>query len=205
MRFMRLHWFDVGLGLAIVVGGLLLVIPVDRVSLILWLHLMALFLHQAKEYRYPGYFPTMLNTTLYASTKPDRYPLNTNTALLVNVAIGWLVYVLAAVLGETALWLAIATMLVSAGNLVAHTILFNIKGKTLYNPGLLTALLLFLPIVVSLCSLLIQGHLASTLDWILGLVLGIVLNYVGILKLIDWMKDENTIYIFPPRFLRAIK
>jgi hypothetical protein len=70
---------------------------------------------------------------------------------------------------------------------------------------MLTALLLFLPIVVYFCALLIQAHLASTLDWILGLVLRIVLNYVGILKLIDWMKDENSTSIFPPRFLRAIK
>jgi hypothetical protein len=113
MHFMRLHWFDVGLALAAVVGAVLLIIPLDRLSLILWLQLIALFIHQAEEYRYPGYFPGMLNTTLYMSTKPDRYPLNTNTALLVNVGVGWLVYVLAAVLGEMALWLAIATMLVS--------------------------------------------------------------------------------------------
>jgi hypothetical protein len=201
MRFMRLHWFDVGLALAAVIGAVLLVIPLDRLSLILWLHLIALFIHQAEEYRYPGYFPGMLNTTLYTSTKPDRYPLNTNTALLVNVGVGWLMYVLAAVLGEMALWLAIATMLVSAGNLVAHTVLFNLKGKTLYNPGMLTALLLFLPIVVSFCSLIIQGQLAGALDWVLGLVLGAALNYVGILKLIDWLKDEHTTYIFPQRFL----
>jgi hypothetical protein len=205
MHFMRLHWFDVGLALAAVVGGVLPVIPVDRLLFVLWLHLIALFIHQAEEYRYPGYFPGMLNTTLYASTKPDRYPLNTNTALLVNVAVGWLVYILAAVLGETALWLVIATMLVSAGNVVAHTVLFNLKGKTLYNPGMLTALLLFLPIVVYCCSLIIQGQLASALDWILGLALGIILNYVGILKLIDWLKDEHTTYIFSQRFLRAIE
>jgi Protein of unknown function with HXXEE motif len=203
MHFMRLHWFDVGLALAAVVGAVLLIIPLDRLSLILWLQLIALFIHQAEEYRYPGYFPGMLNTTLYMSTKPDRYPLNTNTALLVNVGVGWLVYVLAAVLGEMALWLAIATMLVSAGNLVAHTVLFNLKGRTLYNPGMLTALLLFLPIVVSFGWLVIQGQLASALDWVLGLVLGAALNYVGVLKLIDWLKDEHTTYIFPQRFLRA--
>ena len=133
---------------------------------------------------------------------PIATPLNTNTALLINVAIGWLAYALAAVLGKTALWLAIATMLVSAGNIVAHTVLFNLKGKTCYNPGMLTALLLFLPIVLSFCVFVMQGHLASVLDWIFGLALGIMLNYVGILKLIDWLKDENTTYIFPQRFLQ---
>jgi hypothetical protein len=82
-------------------------------------------------------------------------------------------------------------------------VLFNLKGKTLYNPGMLTSLLLFLPIVVSFGWLVIQGQLASALDWVLGLVLGAALNYVGVLKLIDWLKDEHTTYIFPQRFLRA--
>jgi hypothetical protein len=35
MHFMRLHWFDVGLALAAIVGSLLLIIPLDRLSLIL--------------------------------------------------------------------------------------------------------------------------------------------------------------------------
>ena len=61
---------------------------------------------------------------------------------------GWLFYFLAALFGEKVLWLGMATILVSAGNFVAHTFLFNIKGKTFYNPGMLTADLLFLPIAV---------------------------------------------------------
>jgi hypothetical protein len=53
-----------------------------------WLSLISLFLHQAEEYRYPGYFPGMVNLVMFASPQPDRYPLNTNTALIVNVVIG---------------------------------------------------------------------------------------------------------------------
>ena len=49
--------------------------------------------------------------------------------------------------------------------------------------------------------MVIQAGLASPIDWVLGLVRGAVLNYVGILKLIDWLKDEQTPYIFPKRFL----
>jgi hypothetical protein len=143
----------------------------------------------------------MLNLVLFASKQPDRYPLNANTALIVNVVIGWLGYLLAAVLGEKAIWLGIATMLVSVGNFIAHTFLFNLKGKTLYNPGLLTAIFLFLPIALYFFVLITQDDLATPLDWILGVGLGIALNYIGILKLIDWLKDEQTAYIFPKRCL----
>lgn len=163
--------------------------------------LLALLLHQFEEYRYPGYFPGMINVVMYQSRQPDRYPLNANTALIVNVVIGWLFYWLAARLGESALWLGIATMLVSTGNIVAHTLLFNVRGKTLYNPGLLTALLLFLPIVLYFFYLVVSQNLATPVDWAVGLGLGVVLNYVGILKLIDWLKDEKTPYIFPQRTL----
>ena len=141
----------------------------------------------------------MMNTVMYTSARPDRYPLNAQTALIINVVVGWLSYFLAAVFAEKAIWLGIAAILVSAGNFVAHTLLFNIKGQSLYNPGMATAILLFLPIVIYFFFLVIQGQVATPLDWVLGLGLGLALNYVGVLKLIDWLKDENTHYVFPQR------
>ena len=205
MNFMRLHWFDVGLMLAFVTGGFVLVGNLAPLSLLLWLSLISLFLHQFEEYRYPGYFPGMMNTVMFSSKQPDRYPLNTNTSFIVNVFIGWFSYLLAAIFAEKALWLGIATILVSVGNFVAHAFLFNIKGKTFYNPGMFTAILLFVPISSYFGYLVIQGHLATPVDWMVGVILGIALNVVGILKMIDWLKDENTEYIFPKRFLMPSK
>ena len=205
MNFMRLHWFDVGLVLAFVAGVVVFFINLNPFSLLLWLSLISLFLHQFEEYRYPGYFPGMMNTVMFSSEQPDRYPLNTNTSFIVNVFIGWFSYLLAAVFAEKALWLGIATILVSVGNFIAHTLLFNIKGKTLYNPGMVTAIVLFLPISAYFGYLVINNHLATPLDWVAGVILGLVLNFVGILKMIDWLKDENTEYIFPKRFLMPSK
>ena len=201
MNFLRLHWFDLGLALAAVTGGWMLFIHPAGLALLLWFSLIALFLHQFEEYRYPGYFPGMINTVLFSSRQPDRYPLNTQTAFNVNVIVGWLSYFLAAMLGEKVVWLGIATILVSVGNVLGHTFLFNIRGKTVYNPGMLTAIVFFLPLSVFFFSWVIQHHAASMLDWISGLALGIVLNYIGIIKLIDWMKDPNSPYVFPARCL----
>jgi hypothetical protein len=147
----------------------------------------------------------MMNTVMFSSKQPDRYPLNTNTALIINVVTGWLFYLMAALFGEKVLWLGIATILVSAGNFIAHTLLFNIKGRTFYNPGMFSAIFLFAPISLLFLRMLIQGKLATPFDWILGVVLGVALNYIGILKLIDWLKDENSAYIFPKRFMRPTK
>jgi hypothetical protein len=201
MNFMRLHWFDVGFVFALITGGFVLLTKLNLLSLLLWLSLISLFLHQFEEYRYPGYFPGMMNTVMFSSKQPDRYPLNTNTAFIINVFIGWLSYLLAAVFAEKALWLGIATILVSVGNFIAHTFLFNIKGKTFYNPGMFTAIVLFVPIAAYFGFLLVQSNLATPADWIVGIILGIIFNVIGILKLIDWLKDENTEYIFPKRFL----
>ena len=201
MNFLRLHWFDLGIVLAVIVGGLVLITHPTGIALLLWLSLITLFLHQFEEYRYPGYFPGMMNAVMFSSRQPDRYPLNPQTALIVNVIVGWLFYFLAAVLNEKAIWLGIATVLVSVGNFIAHTFLFNIKGKTFYNPGMLTAVVLFMPLAIYFFSSVIQNSTSSLLDWVIGIVLGIALNVVGILKMIDWMKDENTHYIFPARLL----
>lgn len=201
MNWLIRHWFDVGLVLALVTGSLLLCFHMDRLSLILWLSLISLFLHQFEEYRFPGYFPGMVNVVVFSSTEPDRYPLNTRSAFVVNVVEGWLVYFLAAWFGPKALWLGIATAVVSASNFVAHTFVFNIRGKTLYNPGMLTASLLFLPIVVYFFYLVIEGNHATLIDWSVGLLLGIALNYVGIIKVIDWLKDRKTRNVFPSRSL----
>lgn len=141
MAFLRKHWFDVGGALA---AGLLAWVYAyypswSAFSLLLWLSLISLLLHQVEEYRWPGYFPGMTNRMLYRSSQPDRYPLNTRTALIVNVVMGWGSYAAAAVAGSRLPWLGIATLLVSAGNVVAHTLLFNWKGRTWYNPGQATA------------------------------------------------------------------
>jgi len=198
MGFLRRHWFDIGAGLAVVAAAWLAVTwsGMQELQRILWISLITLFLHQFEEYRLPGGFPRMMNTAMFSSEMPDRYPLNANTAFIINVGMGWLIYLLAALFGARVLWLGIASVLVSVGNVMAHAVMFNVKGKTRYNPGMLTAILLFLPVAVIFFTVLIASGVASLLDWIGGVSFGAVLNVVGILKLIDWLKDRNTKFVF---------
>ena len=201
LKIFRSHWFDVAAFLLVLLLVMLYAVKPSGMGLLLWLSLGSLFLHQVEEWRYPGYFPGMLNRAMFKSVMPDRYPLNANSGMLVNVVLGWGGYLLAALFWKQAIWLAIATILVSVGNIFAHTIIFNIKGRTLYNPGLITAWLLFVPIVYFFFHLVIADNLASRLDWILGICLGIILNYFGVYKMVIWLANKDTPYVFSRRFL----
>ena len=200
MNAFRNHWYQAGLGLAILFS-LALVLWHERLSdfrLILSISLITLFLHQFEEYQWPGYFPRMLNSTLFKSELPDRFPLNANTSWIINVVIGWLLYASAIVVGEHAVWLAIVAILVSCGNVIAHAILFNLKGRTLYNPGMATALALFLPLTITFFVFIARHHLVQPTSLITGLVLGALINYFGVLRLITLLADKNTPYVFTP-------
>ncbi len=203
MNLLRKHWYDIGALLSVLV---FLYIFINHSNLtnyqtLMWLSLVSLFLHQLEEYRIAGTFPGMVNTLLYNSKMPDRYPLNTNTSFYVNVVVGWTLYFLAAIVAENAIWLGISTLMVSIGNTIAHTTLFNIKGKTFYNAGLVTSWLLFVPCTYFFFTIIHREHLATRTDYFIGIPLGIIINVVGILKLIDWMADKNTTYIFEDRNL----
>ncbi|MEO6761705.1 MAG: HXXEE domain-containing protein [Candidatus Saccharimonadales bacterium] len=198
MNKLRNHWFQVGFGLAIasIISLLLWHNQLSSFRILLGVSLITLFLHQFEEYQLPGGFPRMINKAMFNSKQTDRYPLNSNTALIINTTIGWLLYILAFIFAEHAVWLVIASILVSVGNVIAHVLLFNIKGKTLYNPGMATALLLFLPLSIYFFIFIAQHSLVHPSSLIVGLILGVIINYFGVLRLITLLANKNTPFVF---------
>ena len=191
MRYAERHWFDVGvvLGLALAIWLIITGSTMDTITLILWISLLTLFAHQVEEWRWPGWFPGMLNVVLFRSDDPWRFPLNVRSGFVVNVVVGWGSYLLAALVGERALWLAMATILVSVGNCVLHLIVIPVRGRIPYNPGMATSLVLFLPV-----SVWFFGTVWSSMsvgDVVVGLLLGIVLNVGGVIGVIRALEDPD--------------
>ncbi len=50
---------------------------------------MAILVHQFEEYRWPGYFAGLFNVVIFKSDIPDRYPLNTQSAMVINILIAY--------------------------------------------------------------------------------------------------------------------
>lgn len=198
MQFFRDHWFHIGFLIAIIFTVYLLY-GADQLSdfrMLLSISFIGLLLHQFEEYVLPGNFPRMINTVMFHSKQPNRYPLNSNTALIINVLLGWLLYVLAILFADQAVWLAVTSIMISIGNIIAHTFLFNIKGKTVYNPGMATALGIFLPTTILFFQFVIQTNLLDTNNFVIGLIVGIILNYFGVLKMITLLAKKNSPYSF---------
>jgi hypothetical protein len=147
MRNYRDNWFNVGALLALAIAGALALSGrrLSRPRLFSVLNLAALMVHQFEEYGFPGYFPGMLNGGVFKSDKPDRYPLNTNSSLIVNAVAGYPFYLLA-VLFPKRRSLALAPVLFGFGQAVFHALVPPLRAKVLYGPGLLTALFLHVPI-----------------------------------------------------------
>lgn len=203
MVTLRKHWYDLGGVLALVVLFFIYFRfhSLTDYELLMWLSLVSLFFHQLEEYRIVGTFPGMMNSVMYKSEQPDRYPLNPATAFYINVFVGWGIYFLAAVFAEKAIWLGIAAIMISFGNTIAHTLLFNIKGKTFYNAGLVTCWLFFVPCCYYFTVIVLKDKLISPTDLFIGIPLGLALNFIGVLKLIDWLADKNTPFVFENRNL----
>ena len=72
MNVLRQHWFDIGLGLALITGAFLAFSSLSPLLLLLWINLIALFFHQFEEYRYPGYFPGMMNKVMFSNPQPGH-------------------------------------------------------------------------------------------------------------------------------------
>ena len=145
MRFLRRHWYNVGLAWAAIAIAWALLGSVPTVQMILLLNFAALMLHQFEEYGWPGGFPWIHNQVVMASEGPvDRYPLNQNSALFINV-VGW-AFCLVPALFPDQLWLGLAMVLFTIGQLVYHGVVTNRKFKSLYNPGLAAVVLLHIPL-----------------------------------------------------------
>lgn len=200
MDFFRNHWFDIGGGLSLIVIAYVFSVhhQLSSYQILMWLSLIALFWHQLEEYRIVSTFPGMINATLFKSKQPDRYPLNPQTALYINVYGGWLIYLLAALFAERAMWLGLLSILISCGNIIAHCFIFNIKAKRYFNPGMASSILFFLPICIRYFQLLATKQPISTVECIVGAVLGIIANIL-IVKLIVWLANPNSKYSFSKR------
>lgn len=198
MNFLRNHWYDLsGVSGTIVLTLVFFFLPeLSNYQLLMWLSLVSLFFHQMEEYRIVGTFPGMVNRVMFHSDLPDRYPLNSNTAFIINVCVGWSIYFFAAVAGERFIWIGMASILVSLGNIIAHTFVFNIKGKTIYNAGLATSWLFFAPCVFCFFYIIHQQNLSTATDYIIGIPLGVAANIFGVLKPIRWLSNRNTTFIF---------
>jgi hypothetical protein len=194
----RRHWYDVGLPIALVAIVLALVLDLSVLAEILLLNFAVLLLHQFEEYGWPGGGPALLNEVMRPSDRPDRYPLNQNSAMATNVFAAYPFYLLPVFFTET-VWLALGPVLFGFFQVLLHGVAGNVKLKSLYNRGLATAVLGHLPLGIWYLVEVYDQNLIDGWDWAIGVAyfVGFVAIILGALTYVV-LADRNSPYPFAP-------
>jgi len=134
----------------------------------------------------------------------DKYPLNQNNALFINV-VAWPICLLptffsncfVARAGHGPVW---------GGQFIVHGVIINWKFKSLYNPGVATVLLGFLPLGIWYLVEIYSKGGVTLWDWTLGVVyigcfIAVVMLGIGL----GILADKNSRYPFAPEEMERFR
>lgn len=179
-------------GAAVLASGAL-----SKRRLLSTLNFGALLVHQYEEYVDPGYFPGQFNRGVFKSATPRNYPLNTNTAMLINTAFAY-PYYLAPILFPRVKWVGLSPVIFGIAQAVGHGLIFPRISGARYSPGFLASLLLHVPIGFTYIRTLSSEEHVKRSDWIkaIGYTAAFALASIAGPNIIG--SDKNSPYAFEP-------
>lgn len=198
MKAIRRHWYNIG-GIIAVLSAILLIFIWNDLAVLqrlLFLNFIAILIHQFEEYSIPGGEPAIMNLVIQPSTTPNRYPLNQNSAMIINILAAYPFYLIPVFFPDK-IWLGIAPTLFGILQFGIHGIVTPKKLGQFYNPGLGAVLLLHFPIGAYYFHYIVGNDLATMWDWLLGVVYMAGFTYFSLVKMTyTWLADKNSPYPF---------
>ncbi len=202
MKFLRNHWYDIGI-VPLAISLVYLIMKWNDISVLQRLALMnfiVIFWHQFEEYRFPGGEAAITNMASQpkSETAYDRYPLNQNNAMIINVAAAYIVYFLP-VLFPNVIFLGFMPVLFGMAQFIIHGIITPKQiGNKIYSPGLLAVAFGHIPVGAYWFYYTISNGL---LDWknILGGIIYLALFIGGFMLRIGYgiLQSPDSRYPFP--------
>ena len=107
--------------------------------------LVIYMLHQIEEHLWPGGFRQFANRYVFRSGDAN-WPVDIDGVAVVNIGYVWLPIALAVVWPETFRWLGLGWIGLTLVNAISH-IATSVRFRV-YNPGLVTSIVLFLPFTI---------------------------------------------------------
>lgn len=204
MTFIRNHWYDLGV-FPIAAATIWLVFgwsEFDTLQKLAFMNFIVIFLHQFEEYRYPGGEPAITNLASQPSPDgpADRYPLNQNNAMVMNLIAAYTFYFFP-VLFPHILWIGLAPVIFGMSQLIIHVIKTPHQiGNRIYSPGAAAVVFGHLPIGIYWFYFTISNGMLHWYDVILGIVY-LALFIGGFMLKIGYgiLKSPASPYPFPKK------
>jgi hypothetical protein len=135
--------------------------------------LVIYMLHQIEEHLWPGGFRQYTNAHVFKSGNDD-WPVDAGGVALVNIGYVWLPVAAAALFPQALRWVGLIWIGLTLINAITH-IVTSIRFRG-YNPGLVTAIVLFVPFTVWVLLREASRGLLSDADVGLIVLLGVLLH-----------------------------
>lgn len=197
LGYYRRNWYYLA-GAAVVATAALMVVGghlFSPIQAILIYSFMALLVHQFEEYALPGGEPAVLNVVFYGEKRDyDRYPGNRQNAMIVNT-LAYPFY-LAPIVFPDLIWLGLAQMFFGFFQFVGHGIVMNVRGRSWYNPGLASVVLLHVPIGIWYIHFVLVRALAGWTDFMFGALAFVLATALLVVAPVQLLKDRKSPYPF---------
>lgn len=135
--------------------------------------LVIYMLHQIEEHLWPGNFRQFANAHVFKSGNDD-WPVDEGGVALINIGYVWLPVGLAALFPGPLRWVGLGWVGLTLINAITH-IVTSIRFR-IYNPGLVTSIVLFLPFTIWMLAREVSAGMLSGLQVVLILILGVLLH-----------------------------
>ena len=194
LTFVSANW-QKGLPILAAIGALFWVIlfrdDPSREQAIFAALLVIYMVHQIEEHLWPGGFRQFGNAHVFHSGRDD-WPITEGGVALVNIGLVWLPVVLAMLFPENLRWLGLAWIGVTLVNAITHIVaLVRLKS---YNPGLVTAVVLFLPFTIWVLVREMSAGALSGRQILLILIAGVLLHVpVAAIFVIPYLRARDRV------------
>ena len=153
--------------------------------------LVVYMLHQIEEHLWPGGFRQFTNAHVFHSGRDD-WPVNEGGVAFINIGLVWLPVGLAALFPGPLRWLGLCWVGMTLINAIIH-IIASVRLR-IYNPGLVTALLLFLPFTIWALGREVMSGALSGLQIVLLIIAGVLLHVpVAALFVVPFLRARDRV------------
>ena len=150
--------------------------------------LIIYMIHQIEEHMWPGGFRQFANAHVFKSGDDD-WPVSEGGVALVNVGYVWLPILLAALFPGPLRWLALGWVGLTLVNAITH-IVTSIRFRV-YNPGLITSIVLFLPFTIWMLAREVSAGMLTGWQVVALLIAGVLLHIpVAALFVVPYRRGE---------------
>jgi hypothetical protein len=153
--------------------------------------LVIYMVHQTEEHLWPGGFREFMNAYVFHSGNRN-WPVNIDGVALVNIGYVWVPLALATIWPHTLRWVGLGWVGLTLINGLIHVV-SSLRFRV-YNPGLVTSVVLFLPFTIWMLWHEVSGGMLSANEVLGILIAGVVLHIpVAALFVIPFQRARHAI------------